>query len=65
MLNLEQGTEPLGFEKRLKIWLKSLNVRNMISTMKDYVKELFNTLLSKIHHHPNLMIHNSFKKNIG
>ena len=37
---MNEGTKPLGFKTRFKLWTKSINVRNMISTMKDYVKEL-------------------------
>ena len=40
ILQMNEGTKPLGFKTRFKLWSKSINVRNMISTMKDYVKEL-------------------------
>ena len=40
ILQMNEGTKPLGFRSRLKLWIKSINVRNMISTMHDYVKEL-------------------------
>jgi len=42
MLTLNEGTKPLGFRPRLALWLKSINVRNMILVSKDYVKELMN-----------------------
>lgn len=40
ILQMNEGTKHLGFKTRFKLWTKSINVRNMIFTMKDYVKEL-------------------------
>lgn len=40
ILHMNEGTKFLGFPARLKLWIKSINVRNMMMSMKDYVKEL-------------------------
>ena len=40
ILTQNEGTKPLGFRSRLRLWLKSINARNMILIMRDYVKEL-------------------------
>ena len=42
ILTQNEGTKPLGFRTRLKLWLRATNVRNMIDRMPGYVNELTN-----------------------
>lgn len=37
---MNEGTKPLGFRPRLRLWIKSTNVRNMMEMMPGYVTEL-------------------------